>query len=333
MNVGKFVSNHKLLCGLTLGLAIVGYMGYKAVKWIAVKLGLVKKTDTVVQQMLSPQETSTPPLPDLKDRKIEVEKATTNKEEAPVVEKPNPIEEYLKIVQSPKSVEKYLDEEYKGDTSTARKYRARLEYIEKHYDKHQVYSVRGDGNCFCNAAVAGLLSIPNNRKKIAAILREKVKTDKNYIKPDPNSTADHLTKFQKDDDFNIVLDGLLTRTDLTTQNLLEDFNFTAAFSRVIRYILSTTSKDLCSSTNGEETDMYSIWVLNDIFNTQAKMIVLAGLTAVDPELPNIAHVACGKSLNVDEGASNVTLNTNVNSESNKPEFLIIRKSAHFITLT
>ena len=67
----------------------------------------------------------------------------------------------------------------------------------------------------------------------------------------------------------------------TSENLLEDFNFTAAFSRV-----STASYDLCSPTSGEETDMYSIWVLNDIFNTQAKMVVLVGAKGSDPESPD-----------------------------------------------
>lgn len=316
MNVGKFINDHKLLCKLTLGLAIVGYMGYKAVKWIAVKLGLVKKTDKLAQQTLLPQGTSTIPPQDLKGRKIGVEKPTNTAEILPV-----PTEEHLKTVQSPKSVKEYLDEEYKGDTSTSKKYRTRLQNIEKHYDKHQIYSVRGDGNGFCNAAVAGLLSIPNIRENIADILRKKLQTD------NPNATPYEIkTKFKEYHDFNSVIYGLVT-----IQNPLENFTFNTAFSRVIRYMLSSASKDLCSPTNGEETGMYAIWVLNDIFNTQAKMIVLEGPKEVDPEAPDSAHVAGGKTLN--EGVSVVNFTGNVNSESNKPEFLIIRKNDSFITLT
>ena len=54
MIIGKFISNHKLLCGMTLGASIVGYMGYKVVKWIVVKRGLVKETDKLAQETLSP---------------------------------------------------------------------------------------------------------------------------------------------------------------------------------------------------------------------------------------------------------------------------------------
>ncbi len=188
MIVGKFISNHKLLCGMTLGLSIVGYMGYKAVKCIVVKLGLVKETDKVAQQTLSPQQTNkTTPSSHLKGRKKDERK---------------------QIVQSPKLVQAYLDEVYNGGTPAAEKYRARLQSIEEYYNKPLVYPVRGDGNCFCNAAVAGLLSIPNCRENIALILREKLHTNQSYIQPDPTSTKDHLTKFNKEDDFALVLSGL-----------------------------------------------------------------------------------------------------------------------------
>ena len=164
---------------------------------------------------------------------------------------------------------------------------------------------------------------------LATILAERNTPDENYIKPDPSSTEDHLTKFNKEQDFNLVLRGL--KSDKSTQSLLENFNFTASFSRIIRHLLSTASADLCSSTNGEETDMYSIWVLNAIFNTQAKMIVLAGPKTVDPESSDWISVAGGKALY--EGVSDVYLRQSDHSEPSKPEFLIIRKNAHFITLS
>ena len=304
MNVGNFVSNHKLLCGLTLGLAIVGYMGCKVVKWIVSKLGLVQKTDNVANQTLSKINN---PIKGL--------------------QKPPVIEEHLRIVQDPKSVQDYLNEEYKGFTPQAIKYRKRLELIGKYYEKNTIYPVRGDGNCFCNAAVAGLLSIPNNRVNIIHVFEKKKNTNQNYIKPDPNSTTEHLTHFNKDKDFKIVLAGLAD-TNLTTEALFKDFEFTAAFARVIRYLLSTQSEGC--ATNGQEMDIDDVWSLNTIFNTRVEAIVLAApLKDFDPELPDSAYTTGSACINI----RYLDLKSAVNPPFNKPEFLIIRKGAHFIALT
>jgi hypothetical protein len=77
--------------------------------------------------------------------------------------------------------------------------------------------------------------------------------------------------------------------------------------------------------------MLAIWLLNDIFKINAKMVVLVApsLTGADPESPDSAYVVGGKTLYT--GVSNVNLTTD-STESEKSDFLIVRKSAHFITV-
>ena len=239
-----------------------------------------------------------------------------------------PKEEHLQVVQRPKSVSQYLDLEYKGSTPEAKRCRIRLHNIEMHYAKHQVYPVRGDGNCFCNAALAGLLSIPNQRENIAKIFAEKQK-EEGYIEPDSSSGISHLTFFNKEADLSLVI-SCLEKKNLTTQNLLEDYKFTSAFSRVLRYILNLENEELCPRINGQECDIQAIFYINAIFNIQAKGVVLASSGNANLESPDSAYVLDGRTLYANLREVNLT---EANSELEKPEFLLVLKGAHFITLT
>jgi len=48
----KFTSDHVLLCACTLGLAIIGYLGYRAVMWIVDKCSKTQKIDDVARRTL-----------------------------------------------------------------------------------------------------------------------------------------------------------------------------------------------------------------------------------------------------------------------------------------
>lgn len=49
LNVSKFVKDYTPLCVCTLGIAILGYLGYHAIQWIINKCSKIKKIDQVAQ--------------------------------------------------------------------------------------------------------------------------------------------------------------------------------------------------------------------------------------------------------------------------------------------
>lgn len=53
VNVSKFIKDHIPLCVCTLGLAVLGYLGYHAVRWIINKCHKTKKIDQVAQTTIS----------------------------------------------------------------------------------------------------------------------------------------------------------------------------------------------------------------------------------------------------------------------------------------
>ncbi len=60
MDVKAFYSHHKRLVIGTLGFAVVGYIGYKTACWILKKLGIIKKTDDVAQNILGKKKSGRP---------------------------------------------------------------------------------------------------------------------------------------------------------------------------------------------------------------------------------------------------------------------------------
>lgn len=61
VNVSKFVKDHFPLCVCTLGIAIIGYLGYHAVRWIINKCQSIDKIDHVGQKNINNQPSSNSP--------------------------------------------------------------------------------------------------------------------------------------------------------------------------------------------------------------------------------------------------------------------------------
>lgn len=60
INVAKFVKDHIPLCICTLGMAILGYLGFHVVRWIINKCHKTEKIDHVAQKNISNQSTHSP---------------------------------------------------------------------------------------------------------------------------------------------------------------------------------------------------------------------------------------------------------------------------------
>lgn len=58
INVSKFVKDHIPLCVCTLGIAVLGYLGYQAVRWIINKCQRTEKVDQVAQKSINNQPAS-----------------------------------------------------------------------------------------------------------------------------------------------------------------------------------------------------------------------------------------------------------------------------------
>ncbi|MBA3603085.1 MAG: hypothetical protein H0W50_05470 [Parachlamydiaceae bacterium] len=60
VNISQFVKEHIPLCVCTLGLAILGYLGYNAVRWIINKCQRTEKIDQVAQKSIGSQPNAQP---------------------------------------------------------------------------------------------------------------------------------------------------------------------------------------------------------------------------------------------------------------------------------
>ncbi len=54
VNISQFVKDHIPLCACTLGMAIIGYLGYHTIKWIIDKCSKTEKTDRVARRHIAP---------------------------------------------------------------------------------------------------------------------------------------------------------------------------------------------------------------------------------------------------------------------------------------
>lgn len=80
LNVSKFVKDHIPLCVCTLGLAVVGYLGYHAVKWIINKCHKTEKIDQVAHKALAPIKDLNRPAP-IKNPELKLKQAPPYKVE------------------------------------------------------------------------------------------------------------------------------------------------------------------------------------------------------------------------------------------------------------
>lgn len=56
VEITKFIKEHALLCAGTLGLAVVGYLGYHAILWILEKSELIKKIDSIAKAIFGTRQ-------------------------------------------------------------------------------------------------------------------------------------------------------------------------------------------------------------------------------------------------------------------------------------
>lgn len=63
VNVSKFVREHTPLCVCILGLAVLGYLGYHAVRWIINKCHRTEKIDQIAKKNISDQPSAHPSKP------------------------------------------------------------------------------------------------------------------------------------------------------------------------------------------------------------------------------------------------------------------------------
>ena len=53
INVFKGIKDHISLCTCTLGIALLGYLGYRAIRWIINKCSQIQKTDGIFWKMIN----------------------------------------------------------------------------------------------------------------------------------------------------------------------------------------------------------------------------------------------------------------------------------------
>ncbi|MCE5317667.1 MAG: hypothetical protein LLG04_09985 [Parachlamydia sp.] len=252
---------------------------------------------------------------------------------------PSEVEEHNDdpIVKTEMTIKDFIQESYTG--STGAKYVERLRHLSNYFGKNRLFPTRGDGNCFANATVAGLLCLaardPAKLTTIIKALQDGVRKTQSYVTPDTTNTAPPYSKsFTKEKDFALVLNSL-QKPQGNILKLLERQDFTASFSRVIRYLC------LCqqvaqggfievSPRSGEDMDMHAIMYANACFGIQAKMAVLeAPVKDVNPDQSDRAYIKGGTELTFDQSMVDLKQGT---PQEKQADFVIIRKAGHYMAM-
>ncbi len=311
------------------GLNQIGRLGSKIVRWFRNLTGTPAKTHRVAQPHLAK------PFPLAPQQKTTTPAQIPTEQPQYFIIKSNEriIPEHLRIIQDKVSVPDYIGMQYKGNTPAANKYSARLRAISKHLDYQTIIPTRGDGNCFTNAAAAGLLHLfPLFKEKFLAVLRTHSQSSLPYLTPDKTSTAPtYSQQFTKKDDFNKVITHLM---QYPCDSLLKDQLFLAAFSRVIRFILHIQYEHTGVPLDenllqvGENIDMLGLCALNHAFDVNAALIVLRkDKEFTDPD--DFQHIYRVHGKHLDSAASIIPI---TNLEKNK-HFYMIASGPHYILLT
>lgn len=252
----------------------------------------------------------------------------TQHELVPIVEKPMPAAVYAKKVYRDNLDPRFDTPKARADFAPKRarnvNYQKRLLAISNRFHTPHVYPVRGDGNCFCNAAVAGIITCLVKRPELKSSIITKIKNAEAsnfpYITSDTSHNAlEYGVNFSKANDFKKVLKKLEDQTDL---EILNDFDFTSKFSRVIRYMLliEGNNQDAQLRTFGNEMEATFIYGLYRIFNLNIKLAVLENNNQlVDPKDPN------------EYGVTDPLDEIN-NTKNDKADFVIVLKSAHYFAM-
>ena len=294
MNISNYLPINNILVIASLG--VVSYLAYRVISYLLNKSGSTAKTDKLGQSMLlqNPKSATDPVNRPLSPGKVNPTSPQSSKAPIPSPIVPqaipsavititqDPASPVIPIIGKKETIHSYIENEYKGNTPSAQKYSKRLQSLSQFFNKEGIYPVRGDGNCFCNAVVVGLLDLmakdPQRKQAIIAILKKTSEKQFPYVQPDNTSTAQVYSKnFSKEYDFHFVIKHL--EKEQTPLNLLDNFAFAASFSRMIRYMLLCHIKETDSfievaERSGEEIDMNAIVLLNTILNLNACLAVL-----------------------------------------------------------
>lgn len=232
-----------------------------------------------------------------------------------------------KTLQKPMSERAFIEHHYNGGTAQSDFFTKRFSCISRFFNLKTFVPVRGDGNCFVNASAVGLLNKlnkdPSYLGKLTSIIEAYQESPSIYVQKDPASKEEHHTNFYKASDFLQVLQKLKTQDPKT---LFNDDLFNAAFTRILRYILSHSApKDAVSLRCGTEIDATAVWDLRKIFDIDIKVAVIEGATPADRQGPEAFLLVHG-----DMEQSIINPKDKHPKSLNDAEFVILRKSGHFV---
>ena len=218
----------------------------------------------------------------------------------------------------------FIDHHYNGGTAQSDFFTKSFSFVSRFFNLKTFVPVRGDGNCFVNATAAGLLNKIHKDAsylgKLTSIIEAYEASPNIYVQKDLGAQEEHHTNFYKASDFLQVLQKLKTQDPKT---LFNDDLFNAAFTRILRYILSHSApKDAVSLRCGTEIDATAVWDLRKIFDIDAKVAVIEGATPADSQGPEAFLLVHGE------------MDQSIISKKDKSlqtaEFVILRKSGHFV---
>lgn len=232
-----------------------------------------------------------------------------------------------RVLQRPLNEKAFIDHHYSGGTSRSDFYAARFSNVSRFYDLKTFVPVRGDGNCFVNAAAAGLLNKlnqePHYTAHLISILEAYESSPNIYVQPDPQAQESHHKSFFKAGDFRQVLEKLRSQNPNV---LFHDDVFNAAFTRILRYILSHSApKDAASLRCGTEIDATAVWDFSRVFDLNVKVALIEGESPADEMGPNAFVITQGEY-----DQSIIDTKDTRPPEVKDSDFVIMRKSGHFI---
>lgn len=235
------------------------------------------------------------------------------------------------IIGEPQSIEDYVNEHF-GKTQTPRKKKSAARALHFRENGYSMRIARGDGNCFTNSLAGGLMDVvkknPGYRKTLIKKLREFQRCKDPYVL----SQA-----FTKNEDFKKLIEDLEQgKKDLDNHTM-------AAFSRVLRYVLSLEKfenviVDRVDRKVGELIDFSGIFAFNKAFELNARVLILEAapssggkLNPYDPESSSYIFRTSGTLNDDDDPETKMGLVEITDFLKKEPDesFNIMRVDGHF----